>query len=113
MPSQCALASACLTRVWLWAAQVRAVIPRRTSLAGDRGVLIVSYSMHKQKTMFFFLLQVRRPHCPHRAYISALRSARLPVNLIGSPINYANRLISCPITSQSTGVHVLSPRAEG
>ena len=35
---------------------------------------------------------------------SALRSARLPVNLIGSPINYANRLIGSPITSQSTGV---------
>jgi hypothetical protein len=33
---------------------------------------------------------------------SALRSARLPVNLIGSPINYADRLIGCPITSQST-----------
>ena len=36
------------------------MIPRRSSLAGDRGVLIVSYSMHKLKTMFFFLLQVRR-----------------------------------------------------
>ena len=34
---------------------------------------------------------------------SALRSARLPVNLIGSPINYANRLIGSPISSQSTG----------
>ena len=45
---------------------------------------------------------------------SALRSARLPVNLIGipinyanrligTPINYANRLIGSPITSQSTG----------
>jgi hypothetical protein len=34
---------------------------------------------------------------------SILRSARLPVNLIGSPINYANRLIGSPITSQSTG----------
>ena len=33
---------------------------------------------------------------------SAFRSARLPVNLIGSPINYANRLIGSPITSQST-----------
>ena len=36
--------------------------------------------------------------CPR----SALRSARLPVNLIGSPISYANRLIDSPITSQST-----------
>ena len=34
---------------------------------------------------------------------SALRSARLPANLIGSPISYANRLIGSPITSQSTG----------
>jgi hypothetical protein len=33
---------------------------------------------------------------------SALRSARLPVNLIGSPVNYANRLIGSPINSQST-----------
>ena len=33
---------------------------------------------------------------------SALRRARLPVNLNGSPINYANRLIGSPITSQST-----------
>ena len=32
-----------------------------------------------------------------------MRSARLPVNLIGSPINYANHLIDSPITSQSTG----------
>jgi hypothetical protein len=35
---------------------------------------------------------------------SAFRSARLPVNLIGSPINYANRLIGSPITSQSTAL---------
>ena len=34
--------------------------------------------------------------------VSALRTARLPVNLIGSPISYANRLIGSPITSQST-----------
>ena len=34
------------------------------------------------------------------APISALGSARLPVNLIGSP---TNRLIGSPITSQSTG----------
>ena len=33
---------------------------------------------------------------------SALRSARLAVNLIGCPINYANRLIGSSITSQST-----------
>ena len=33
---------------------------------------------------------------------SALRSARLPVNLIGSPITHANRLIGSPITSQNT-----------
>ena len=35
---------------------------------------------------------------------SAVRSARLPVNLIGSPINYANHLIGSPITSQSTAL---------
>ena len=33
---------------------------------------------------------------------SALRSARLPVNLTGAPIKYANRLIGSPITPQST-----------
>ncbi len=44
-------------------AEVRAVIPRRTSLLGDRGVLIVSYGMHKQKTMFFFIVQVPSPPC--------------------------------------------------
>ena len=44
------------------ALQIRAVIPRRSTLAGDRGVLIVNYAMHKQKTLFFFLLQVRTPH---------------------------------------------------
>ncbi len=42
--------------------QVRAVIPRRSTLAGDRGVLIVNYAMHKQKTLFFFLLQARTRH---------------------------------------------------
>ena len=41
----------------------------------------------------------------HLEVTSALRSARLPVNLIGSPINYANRFIGSPITSQSTGGH--------
>jgi hypothetical protein len=35
---------------------------------------------------------------------SALQSARLPVNLIGSPINYANRLIGASITSQSPAI---------
>ena len=40
----------------------------------------------------------------------ALRSARLPGNLIGSPINYANRLIGSPITSQSTGLTALISR---
>ena len=40
--------------------------------------------------------------CTGECGSSALRSARLPVNLIGSPINCANRLMSSPITSQST-----------
>ena len=30
---------------------------------------------------------------------SALRGARLPVNLISSPVNYANILIGSPITT--------------
>lgn len=36
---------------------VRAVIPRREDLPIERGVLIVSAATHKQKSMFFFLLQ--------------------------------------------------------
>ncbi|XVE52756.1 hypothetical protein DITRI_Ditri02bG0149100 [Diplodiscus trichospermus] len=36
---------------------VRAVIPRRADLPAERGVLIVSAASHKQKSMFFFLLQ--------------------------------------------------------
>lgn len=35
-------------------------------------------------------------------HISALRSARLPVNLIGSPLIFASRVIGSPINSQST-----------
>ena len=37
---------------------VRAVLPRRTSLASDRGVLIVAHATHKLKAMFFVLIQV-------------------------------------------------------
>ncbi|KAJ7522261.1 hypothetical protein O6H91_18G003700 [Diphasiastrum complanatum] len=36
---------------------VRAVIPRRADLPAERGVLIVSAATHRQKAMFFFLLQ--------------------------------------------------------
>ncbi|KAL2455059.1 Alkaline/neutral invertase [Forsythia ovata] len=36
---------------------VRAVIPRREDLPTKCGVLIVSAAMHKQKSMFFFLMQ--------------------------------------------------------
>eukprot|EP00873_Tetraselmis_striata_P011542 jgi/Tetstr1/431806/TSEL_021301.t1 len=37
--------------------EVRAVIPRRSDLPADRGVLIVAAATHKQKNMFFFLVQ--------------------------------------------------------
>mmetsp|Transcript_8533 Transcript_8533/g.28705 ORF Transcript_8533/g.28705 Transcript_8533/m.28705 type:complete len:1198 (+) Transcript_8533:128-3721(+) len=37
--------------------EVRAVIPRRTSLSADRGVLIVSSASHRSKNTFFFLAQ--------------------------------------------------------
>ena len=40
---------------------------------------------------------------------SALRSARLPVILIGSPIDYANRLIGSPVNSQSTAGGAAAP----
>ncbi|URE12489.1 Splicing factor 3B subunit [Musa troglodytarum] len=36
---------------------VRAVIPRRADLPAERGVLVVSAATHRQKSMFFFLLQ--------------------------------------------------------
>ena len=36
---------------------VRAVIPRRHDLPHDRGVLVVAAATHKQKAMFFFLVQ--------------------------------------------------------
>ncbi|XP_078444050.1 spliceosome-associated protein 130 A [Wolffia australiana] len=36
---------------------VRAVIPRREDLPAERGVLIVSAATHRQKSLFFFLLQ--------------------------------------------------------
>ena len=38
-------------------ADVRAVIPRRTTLSEERGVLIVSYATHKQKSLIFFFVQ--------------------------------------------------------
>lgn len=39
-------------------ADVRAVIPRRSDLLADRGVLIVCYATHKKKAYSFFLVQV-------------------------------------------------------
>ncbi|XP_065872251.1 spliceosome-associated protein 130 A [Euphorbia lathyris] len=36
---------------------VRAVIPRRADLPAERGVLIVSVATHRQRSIFFFLLQ--------------------------------------------------------
>lgn len=38
--------------------EVRAVIPRRSDLPGDRGVLIVCHATHKKKAYSFFLVQV-------------------------------------------------------
>ena len=45
-------------------ADVRAVIPKRSSLSEERGVLIVSYAMHKQKSLFYFFVQVMVPAIP-------------------------------------------------
>ena len=42
---------------------VRAVIPRRSALPVDRGVLIVAHATHKQKALFFFLVQARSLRC--------------------------------------------------
>lgn len=38
--------------------EVRAVIPRRADLPAERGVLVVAAATHRQRGMFFFLLQV-------------------------------------------------------
>ena len=37
--------------------EIRAMIPRRSNLPKERGVLLVSHASHKQKSMFFFLVQ--------------------------------------------------------
>lgn len=50
---------------------VRAVIPRRSALPVDRGVLIVAHATHKQKALFFFLVQARAPAGPLLAANSA------------------------------------------
>lgn len=47
---------ACCTFLYSWS-QVRAVIPRRNDLPGDRGVLIIAYASHKKKAYSFFLVQ--------------------------------------------------------
>jgi splicing factor 3B subunit 3 len=39
--------------------EVRAVIPRRTSLSGERGVLITASTAFKQKAGFYIFVQVR------------------------------------------------------
>lgn len=36
---------------------MRAVIPRRSDLLAERGVLIVAYATHKKKAYSFFLVQ--------------------------------------------------------
>ena len=38
--------------------EVRAVIPRRTSLSGDRGVLITAYTSFRQKSNIYIFVQV-------------------------------------------------------
>jgi len=32
-------------------------IPRRNEFPSDKGIMIISYAMHKQKDLFFFLIQ--------------------------------------------------------
>lgn len=54
---------------------VRAVIPRRSSLSEERGVLIVSYATHKQKTLIFFFVQASRFDCPAAASKSSVFGA--------------------------------------
>lgn len=39
---------------------VRAVLPRRSSLANDRGVLIIATATHRTKSEFFIFVQVQR-----------------------------------------------------
>ena len=47
---------------------VRAVLPRRSTLATDRGVLIVAHATHKLKAFFFILIQVRVCVCVWRLW---------------------------------------------
>ena len=42
---------------------LQAVIPRRSNLPEDRGVLIVAWHVHRMKTSFFHLLQVGQFLC--------------------------------------------------
>lgn len=39
-------------------AEVRAVIPRRSSLSGERGVLITAYTSFRQKQTIYIFVQV-------------------------------------------------------
>lgn len=69
VPRRCLWTRASSPVVWVVSAvlhgqdhpDVRAVIPRRSALPVDRGVLIVAHATHKQKALFFFLVQARAP----------------------------------------------------
>ena len=52
---------------------VRAVLPRRTTLASDRGVLCVAHATHKLKAMFFVLVQARLRCCAVPAVLGLMR----------------------------------------
>lgn len=47
--------------------EVRAVIPRRTSLSGERGVLLTAACQMKTKAGFFIFVQASLGGCLHRA----------------------------------------------
>jgi splicing factor 3B subunit 3 len=40
--------------------EVRAVIPRRTALSGERGVLITAFTTFRQKSNIYIFVQVRQ-----------------------------------------------------
>jgi hypothetical protein len=66
----------CCENFILWKAEgqaeVRAVIPRRSDLPADRGVLIVAHATHRQKNMFFFLVQASPPRHDYSRFLRAV-----------------------------------------
>lgn len=87
---------------------VRAVLPRRSTLATDRGVLIVAHATHKLKAFFFILIQVRAaPLSPCVPLPTQLMEAGMVTGLDASPVQTVTSHSTCHVLH----VHVLVLRA--